>query len=194
MKGLGAAVKKFLCTLLLSGFAFSAHAVPIPFEFVGSSLNATGALAVGAYQSNAGSAWLDDGQSQSFLFGTVGVLGVGAGQLTLTVDFVNPSDLGVGVGGPYSVVAIGLFNNGNWSGGSTDFNYTYNGYSGTARLAFNLIDETCFLCLPTFDFVGTITNLGSTAVPVPVPEPTTLSLLGLGLLGTGAALRRYRRG
>ena len=175
MKGLGAAVKKFLCTLLLSGFAFSAHAVPIPFEFVGSSLNATGAFAVGAYQSNAGSAWLDDGQSQSFLFGTVGVLGVG-------------------VGGPYSVVAIGLFNDGNWSGGSTDFNYTYNGYSGTARLAFNLIDETCFLCLPTFDFVGTITNLGSTAVPVPVPEPTTLSLLGLGLLGTGAALRRYRRG
>lgn len=196
VRGLEIAVtpmKKILCSALLSGVAFSAHAVPIPFEFVGSSLGASGTFALGSYSSNAGSAWLDDGESQSFVFGAVDVLGFGWGTLTLTVEFVNPAELDVGVSGPYSVIAVGIVNDGNWSGGSTDFAYTYNGYSGTARLTLSPIDDTCFLCYPTFEFVGKITNLGSSAAPVPVPAPTTLSLLGLGLLGTGAALRRHRR-
>lgn len=185
-------MKKILSSLILSGIAFSAHAVPIPFEFVGGSLNATGALALGNYDANSGSAWLDDGESANFVFGTIDVLGLGRGELTLTVDFINPSDFGVGIDGPYKVFASIFFNTGTWSGGSTDFNYTYNGYTGTARLTLDPIEDACFLCWPSFDFVGSITNLGSS--PVRVPAPATLSLLGLGLLGTGAALRRRPRG
>jgi hypothetical protein len=175
-----------ICLLIAAG---AANATLIPFQFNGGSLSATGAIALSGYSANSGSASLDDGGSASFTFGTVSVLGGGIGNLTLGVNFVSPINGTQGVTGPYSVFAVVLYNEGHFSGGSTDFAYNYLGNVGTGRLTVNPIDARCFFCYPSFTFSGSITNLGSRATQV--PEPGTLALLGSGLLALGM-IRRHR--
>lgn len=182
-------MRRFLLSLILAGASVSAYAVPIPFDFSGGSLSATGAVALASYTPNSGSALLDNGESQAFDFGMVSVLGFGSGQLTVSVDFVSPIFGSAGVTGPYSVFNVVLVNSGQWSGGSTTFNYNYLGNAGSAQLAFDPINTTCFLCQPAFTFTGTLTNLGS----MPVPEPGALTLLGIGLTLVGALSVGRRR-
>ncbi len=173
--------------LLFSG---TAHAIPVPFAWTGGSIDATGALALATYSPNAGSTSdLDYGESQGGInFGVVSVfLGVGAGALSVALDFINPISTTEAVTGPYTVWSAFYYSGGTWTGGSTDFAYDYMGNTGMARLTLNPID------IPIqhgyqFSFLGSITNLGT----VPLSEPGTLGLLGFGLV-TVAAIRRKAR-
>ncbi len=186
MKSLKLAALAISLGLLFSG---AAHAIPVPFEWIGSSIEASGAVALTSYSPNAGSTLppLDTGQSQDGInFGDVSVfLGKGEGTLSLSVDFITPESTTGTVTGPYTVYSAFFFSGGTWTGGSTDFAYDYMGTTGMARLDMNPID------IPiqhgyNFSFVGSITNLGS----VPLSEPGTLSLLAFGLAGAAWVRRR----
>ena len=188
MKSLKSTALAISLGLLFSG---TAHAIPVPFEWTGSSIEANGAVALTSYSPNAGSTLppLDYGESQEGInFGDVSVfLGIGEGTLSLSVDFITPESTTGTVTGPYTVYSAFFFSGGTWTGGSTDFAYDYLGYTGMARLTLNPID------IPIqhgyeFSFIGSITNLGT----VPLSEPGTLGLLGFGLV-TVAAIRRKAR-
>ena len=188
MKSLKSTVLAISLGLLFSG---TAHAIPIPFEWTGGSIEATGAFALASYSPNAGStSLLDYGESQGGInFGVVSVfLGVGAGALSVAVDFITPVSTTETVTGPYTVYSAFFFSGGTWTGGSTDFAYNYMGNSGMARLTMTPIDVTPKQSGNQFSFFGSITNLGT----VPLSEPGTLGLLGFGLV-TVAAIRRKAR-
>jgi hypothetical protein len=170
----------------------AANAISVPFSWDGGSISATGALALAVYNPTTGSAGsLGDGETSGSLhFGTVSVVGLGDGQLTVAVDFVAPdtNPASPGVTGPYSVASVFIFSSGKWSGGSTLFDYSYDGYVGMARLDFDAID-TGLQIGPKFDFFGTITNLGSRPA-VQLVEPAVLVLFAIGLTVVAGFRRR----
>ena len=181
--------KTSIAVAALTLVAGGAQALAIPFSWNGGSLNADGALALASYSPTSGSAGsIAVGDTVGGLnFGTVSLLGGGSGTLEIGVNFVDPNPSGQSVSGPYSVLSLGFISGGTWSGGSTDFGYSFGGYTGTARLTMDAID-TGLQFGPSFTFTGSITNLSQELASL--PEPGTLAMVLFGLAAFGFAGRR----
>ncbi|TDJ48341.1 MAG: hypothetical protein E2O52_00960 [Gammaproteobacteria bacterium] len=198
-------MKNIVIFLVLTLLAGATHAMAVPFAWSGGSLSATNAFGLARYSASSGTtAALDVGETATWLnFGSVSVVGSGAGTLSVSVDFTTPETTTEAVSGSYSVLSFFFFSNGKWEGGSTDFAYTYLGVSGLARLAMYAFD-TGWQKGSTFTFAGAITNLSqgaglaqTTSVQdgprVALAEPGPLALIGFGFLMIGLIRKRQTR-
>ena len=189
-------IKNSLAVAALCLLASGAQALSVPFSWDGGSLNATGALALASYSPTTGSAgFIDVGDTVSGLdFGTVSLVGVGSGTLTIGVTFVDPNASTQSVSGPYEVFSALFVSGGNWTGGSTNFAYSYGGYDGLARLTLNPVDVPLQLG-PSFNISGSITNLSQRLSEngggnIALAEAGTLIMLMFGLAALGYTRRR----
>jgi len=197
-------MKNIVIFAVLTLLAGATHAMSVPFAWSGGSLQASNLLAVGEYSASAGStSALAVGESAVWLdFGSASLVGVGAGTLSVSVDFTTPEPTTQTVSGSYSVLSFFRYSNGSWEGGTTDFAYTYGDFSGVARLAMYAFD-TGWQKGTNFYFFGAITNLsqgvGLTEIPgssgprVALTEPGPLALIGLGLVMIGVIRKKQTR-
>ncbi len=177
--------------------AGTAAAAPIPFQITGSDLNVVfddESGGIGAYldESMDAPAYLDEGESFNFNFGTVLSAAFGSGIAELVVHLATPAPEGVvSDQGEFSVFSLFIFTLADldW-GGPVQFGYSYAGLGGGV-LALSLRDFEGIVG-GGLALNGTITNVKSPDTPVSVPEPGILLLLGSGLLATAATRRRAR--